>query len=105
MSTLRVNTVRNAAGSGQADAGQLGVGQTWQAVTRATGVTYTNSTGRPICLTLSGSAGSGSSTLTVAGVVVGTVTYNNTGGQLFAVIPAEATYSYSGISMNAVELR
>jgi hypothetical protein len=30
--------------------GSLGVGQTWQSVTRASGTTYTNSTGKPIVL-------------------------------------------------------
>ena len=32
--------------------GNLGVGQTWQTVTRASGTTYTNSTGRPIQISI-----------------------------------------------------
>ena len=61
MSTLRVNTVRNAAGSGQTDAGQIGVGQTWQdlTATRALATNYTNNTGRPITVQIQTSQAAG----------------------------------------------
>lgn len=46
-------------GYGITDAGGLGVGQTWQIVTRAYGVTYTNSTSKPIVVNISGFTSSG----------------------------------------------
>lgn len=83
----------------------LGIGQTWQSVTRSPGVTYTNTTGRPILLSLYASAASGTTDLTVAGVIVGQTVFNNTGHTISAVIPNGATYSYTGNLHNARELR
>jgi len=48
MSKINVDTVRNAADTGPADVGQIGVGQTWQAGTYTWNTVYTNSTNRPI---------------------------------------------------------
>lgn len=63
MSTLRVNTVQNAAGTGTPSAGQLGQGQTWQDLTasRAFSTNYTNSTGRTIYVQIAalGTGGTG----------------------------------------------
>ncbi|BAK73755.1 phage tail protein [Arcobacter sp. L] len=89
----------------------LGISQTWQAVTKTSGVTYTNSTGNPIQLNVWKSpASSGTLTITVAGVLVAQSYYQNYGNGgvvgLFAsaVIPAGARYIISGHSV-AVELR
>ena len=46
----------------------LGIGQTWQSVTRSAGTTYTNSTGRTIFVSVSFGASTGNSTFTTGGV-------------------------------------
>lgn len=80
----------------------IGVGQTWQNVTasRAAGTTFTNTTGRPIQVNISGRTFSLTSTLTliVSGVSVHQSFFTfNVGtiiapGTLTAVVPAGATY-------------
>jgi hypothetical protein len=97
------------------DVGGVGIGQTWQTVTRSSGVTYTNTTGKPICFMMSFAQGSGSNEyvyLTVGGttiffiaaVVVSGVVF----GQNMAIIPPGVTYSYAqstGVTKNVYELR
>ena len=88
----------------------IGVGQTWQAVTRTAGVTYTNSTGRPIMLSINIAATPGSNIqLTIDGVSgIGLVSTNQTGTlSTTAIIPAGSTYSQSGntATQAAYELR
>lgn len=90
----------------------IGVGQTWQAVTRNQGTTYTNSTGRPIMLIIGITAGGGAFLqLTIDGVAgIGYVS-NSTASTFnlstFAIIPAGSTYSQSGntATSSAFELR
>lgn len=70
----------------------LGIGQTWQTVTRTSGTTYTNSTGRTIAQSTTANISTGCT------VVVNGVTIMNTGSIanincLFFVIPPGATYS------------
>lgn len=78
----------------------IGVGQTWQNVlaSRALNTTYTNSTGRPIMITVAlRDQGSYMSEMYVAGVQVGTwdqstsITYTQT-----FIVPAGATYMVTG---------
>jgi hypothetical protein len=83
----------------------LGSGQTWQAVTRAPATTFTNTTGRTIAFSAYASAGSGTSALTVGGVVVSQTVYNSSGGTISGLIPPSTNYSYSGITLNVRELR
>lgn len=80
----------------------LGVGQTWQDVTdsRSAGVTYTNSTGKPIVLMASFavSASNAHVNITVSGVFAGRSSAAYSAGSLLAasaVIPNGATYSYT----------
>jgi hypothetical protein len=90
----------------------IGVGQTWQAVTRTQGVTYTNSTGRPIFLSITIEGGSGAFIqLTIDGVTgIGYVS-NGSGSSgaltCTAIIPNGSTYSQAGntATLNAFELR
>lgn len=84
----------------------LGVGQTWQNVlaSRSSGTTYTNSTGRPIAVSVRTGTGGGSSAITVAGVVVAQ-TANDFTQSLFTVVPAGATYVVSGSISMWAELR
>jgi hypothetical protein len=53
----------------------LGIGQTWQDVTgsRAVGTTYTNSTGNPIFLAISGNSGNGTGTFSINGSIIAQV--------------------------------
>ena len=88
------------------DVGAVGTGgQTWQDVTasRAGGTTYTNSTGKPIQVNISGRSNSTTSFLTlfVNGVAVQqSYFFFNTGSQsnpstLTAIVPAGSNYSVS----------
>jgi carbonic anhydrase len=75
-----------------------GVGdtQTWQnvAASRVLGTTYTNSTGRPIAVSVQIAATTnGTSTIVVAGVTVcSTVALANAGIGMSTIVPAGATY-------------
>lgn len=82
----------------------LGVGQTWQLPTRAGGTTYTNSTGKPIQVTIGfgqSLSGSGSATVVVSGVTISSTSYNTTAGgsglpyTYSFIVPNGATYSIS----------
>jgi len=80
----------------------LGYNQTWQDVTnsRASGTTYTNSTGKPIQVNVAGECTSGSAILylTVGGVVIsgGQVqSLANLTAQVGAIIPPGTTYVLS----------
>jgi len=89
---------------------EFGVGQTWQSVSRASGVTYTNSTGKPIAI-------SGYYHQNVGGVrleiIVDSVTVawsdssDENDNQVFAIIPNGNTYvvSVSGTTVYWRELR
>lgn len=86
---------------------EIGVGQTWQDVSgsRASGTTYTNSTGKPIqVMVLTENNGNttydsaGAAKYSIGGVVVGQMYTNNnsnTSGLFQAVIPNGVTYSVS----------
>ena len=110
MSTLRVNTITDAAGTGNAAAAQIGVSQTWQNVTasRAASTTYTNNTGRPIqvSITLNGT-GPGNRILTVGGVTFSRDLSNTTNASVSfdVIVPVGATYSFSGTFSSWNELR
>ncbi len=80
----------------------IGVGQTWSNVTasRALSTTYTNSTGKPIqvSITINGS-GAGSSTLTIGGVALYNAAHSaSANGFWSAIVPAGATYSITATS-------
>lgn len=76
----------------------IGVGQTWQNVlgSRAAGVTYTNTTGRPILVNIVLSTGTAGRTFIVNGINV--ASFDNSGAVDFssAIVPAGGTYSISG---------
>lgn len=81
----------------------IGVGQTWQTVTRTTGTTYTNSTGRPIVVNLSVGSGAGAYGGILVSINGGTAfviaqSANNSGanyGNGSLVVPAGSTYAFS----------
>jgi len=77
----------------------LGSGQTWQPPGggRSIGVTYTNTTGKPIQVAIRvASTSSQVWTLTVGGVGITTLSNNGVDGTIFAVIPPGATYVLTG---------
>jgi len=91
----------------------LGYNQTWQSVTRSAGVTYTNSTGKPIvvALTVNTTSGTNEGNFQVGGVII--YSWNNSAtsfqSRLQIVIPVGATYVYNNINNSPfadwVELR
>jgi len=82
----------------------LGVGQTLQNVagSRSAGVTYTNTTGRPIWVTVGQTSFTGRS-LTVDGLLVSTNSGDTSNQQ--AIVPSGSTYSVNAAVTYWVELR
>jgi hypothetical protein len=81
----------------------LGIGQTWQNVTgsRAVGTTYTNSTGNPIFLAISGNSGNGTGTFSINGSIIAQVGESapfvgQSGINFNIVIPNGNTYLANG---------
>lgn len=73
----------------------VGVGQTWQAVTRSSGSTYTNSTGKPIMVLAGFTAVSGSPTVTVtvAGTTIASWVFPyGTGNPISFIVPNGSNY-------------
>ena len=93
----------------------IGEGQTWQNVTRTSGTTYTNSTGRTICVSCSkeiAPIGGGygiDMSINVNSILISRFKFNvdagsNYGATCFAVVPNGATYIITGHE-TAYELR
>ena len=73
----------------------IGVNQTWQYPSRAIGVTYTNSTGKPILvsMTYTGPAGSVQGlTINGVGVYAGAINVTGLAGGFSLIVPNGATY-------------
>lgn len=70
----------------------IGPGQTWQnvAASRAAGTVYTNSTGRPISVSITSI---GTAYITVQGVIASRSGIGNATNYLGAVVPPGATYN------------
>ena len=79
----------------------LGVGQTWQDVTasRASGTTYTNTTGRPIFVVVSQSSSTTNYSIQVNGVNINSFTSAGYSTACSAVVPSGATYKLTGGSL------
>lgn len=90
-----------------ADLKEIGVGQTWQDLTasRALGTTYTNSTGKPITISVSilwYNNNANYDYITVNGVIVAKLGTDNSStttsiSQLIAVVPDGGTYSVTAL--------
>ena len=77
----------------------LGIGQTWQDVTgsRAKATPYTNSTGKPIVVSVNPTAtSSATASITVSGVVIQSLAFGSATvtAPLSVVVPAGATYQF-----------
>ena len=92
----------------------IGVGQTWQNVTssRAPGASYTNSTGKPIQVSICCTrvATSGAASAIVGGVQVATISNGGTNdvsttSQVAFIVPNGSTYSFSAVFAYWAELR
>jgi hypothetical protein len=85
---------------------EIGVGQTWQSLagSRTDGTTYTNSTGKPIFVSITGARGTNQGmSLTIDGVIVSwSGWYSLAGGQVVGtisgIVPNGGTYVTSGWS-------
>jgi len=89
--------IQGAGGQALISMGSFGYGQTWQNVSRISGVTYYNTTGRPIVLAYVATGNpTVSISLVVNGVVVSDFTANNNSGgaaeTVSAIIPPSASY-------------
>ena len=92
----------------------IGEGQTWQTVTRTSGATYTNSTGRPIMVAIAttyNNTSSGGFTMTVGGVSVinclgnaGAIGMGQNATHT-VVVPDNTTYVITGVISSVAELR
>ena len=108
---VRTQTLQAVTGTVALTGDVIGIGQTWQDVTasRAASTTYTNSTGKPIFISVRLAQDDGTLTLTVAGLLIG-ATGTTAGPQnytLTAIVPAGITYSVTttGGSLFWYELR
>ena len=105
------STIQGYGGQAVAAMSSLGYGQTWQTVTRTSGTTYYNTTGKPIVLNTLDTHGVGytASTITVSGLVV---SYANINGNMtesrVTVIGIGSSYVLSNagsLSVSNQELR
>lgn len=92
--------IQGAGGMALAALSSLGYGQTWTDVTasRVSATTYTNTTGKPIMLSVWGAAsGTASIVVTVSGIIVSVYQVNSLPGvantACMAIVPPGATYS------------
>jgi hypothetical protein len=76
------------------DVGGIGIGQTWQnvAASRASGVTYTNTTGKPIMVNIMETSNA-SSYFYVDGVFVGQGVGTGADATMSAIVPNGSNYS------------
>ena len=90
-------------------ANALGIGQTWQSLTgsRALGVTYYNTTGKPISVSIGVSGSIAPATLTVGTTASYAQPGNSTISTLFAIVPPGGSYicTYAGSLTQWSELR
>jgi len=88
-------------------AGGIGIGQTWQDVTgsRSAGTTYTNSTGKPIFISVygSGAPNNGAMSMTIDGVLIGrqgfqSISSGTSNATMTAIVPNGSTYRVDNVS-------
>lgn len=95
----------NAVSLATANSYDLGVNQTWQdvAASRSSGVTYTNTTGKPIFVVVSGN-GSSSGSVVINGITIQSVTTNIFSCPPF-IVPDSSTYTVTWGFLKWSELR
>jgi hypothetical protein len=98
----------NITGTSNALNAGIAVNQTWQAVTRVSGTTYTNTTGKPITVNIYASQAAGQSlTISVSGTQIGVLasSVNNTVFTTPVLVPPGGTYVITGTFTAIYELR
>ena len=98
------STVQGQGGQALAAMSSLGYGQTWQAVTRVSGTTYYNTTGKPIQIALQ--ANTSAATFNINGLVFNFST-STSYDMMYMIIPNGASYVYTsaGATLVCNELR
>jgi hypothetical protein len=97
--------VQGVGGQAFASMSSLGYGQTWQAVTRTSGTTYYNTTGKPIILSVNASV-VGNYQIAVNGVVaVSGLPTASSNAAITAVIPTSSSYVVTSSGHYSLELR
>ena len=92
------STIQGIGGQAMAAMGSLGFGQTWQAVTRTAGVTYYNTTGKPLVIKADTNGSATSYTqISINGVAMGYLNVSNApGGSSYEtgqmIIPSGSSY-------------
>jgi hypothetical protein len=101
-------TLQAATGTVALTSDVIGLSQTWQSVTRTSGVTYTNTTGKPINVLSQATAGGATvDTWTVGGVALPNIVPGAaTNSVISFIVPVGATYSHvTAGTINVFELR
>jgi hypothetical protein len=103
------STVQGCGGQALTAMSSFGYGQTWQTVTRTSGTTYYNTTGKPIMWKVYvGSGGSGTFAISYGGITRPAVTigsnYASYDELATVVIPPDVSYSFTGASVAAVSI-
>jgi hypothetical protein len=102
-----VLTSNGTAWTSAAPAPSIGVGQTWQDVTgsRAVGTNYTNTTGNPIFISVSGGGqpNNGAMSMTVGGVLLGiqgfqSIASGRSNATMNAIVPNNTTYRVDNVT-------
>lgn len=110
------STIQGYGGQALSAMSSIGYGQTWQTVTRTSGTTYYNTTGRPIytlCYGGASTVASFSASLVVNGVTVsyaqgnGTTANGGGGYTVQGIVPPGGSYTFTitNLSVSAAELR
>lgn len=108
------STIQGYGGQALSAMSSIGYGQTWQAVTRTSGTTYYNTTGKPLMMKVQVSANSfANAALVINGLSLGAIAqgYSGSGSTDYsgtAIIPVGASYSITltaGTLVSVFELR
>jgi hypothetical protein len=105
------STIQGVGGQALIAMSSIGYGQVWQSVTRTSGTTYYNTTGKPIMLSAGFVQGNSASTLAIGGVSVPNILAGASGGAMPGswIIPPGASYVITDLGTNSrsgtVELR
>ena len=105
------STIQGVGGQALTAMSSIGYGQVWQSVTRTSGTTYYNTTGKPIMLSAGFVQGNSASTLAIGGVSVPNILAGAAGGAMPGswIIPPGASYVITDSGTNSrsgtVELR
>lgn len=86
----------------------LGFGQSWQAVTRTSGTTYYNTTGRPIAVMFQNGVSSNTNVVVNGTSLGGSASTSNTYANMTFIVPPDGSYSLteaSGVRVITLELR